>query len=241
MLIGLVYWLHFSWFLLVIPVFVFKALIIYGSATIRAGFFLPVRCRGNTSEKKIAITFDDGPVENTARILDVLKQYQVPAAFFCIGKRMETQAQLLQRIHMEGHIVANHSYSHHFFFDFFSKNRLRKELRDTADRAEASIHKQLKLFRPPYGVTTPALAKAITQEGYTAVGWSLRSMDTVAKDRDKLMKKITDVKPGDIVLFHDTIALTAQVLPVFIESVRKKGFEIVSLEQLLNIDAYGKN
>ncbi len=215
------------------------SVIVYGSAYIGSNIFVPVVCNVVTKKKQIAITFDDGPIErNTDLILDLLKQNNISATFFCIGKRMNENRQLLKRIDEEGHIVGNHSYSHHFFFDFFSTQRLTEELEETNKIAREVIHKEINLFRPPYGVTTPNLAKAIKRGGYKAIGWSIRSMDTVTKDKEKLLNKITKIKPGDIILFHDTGVLTINVLQEFIDLVEQQGYEIVRLDKLLNTEVY---
>ena len=96
-----------------------------------------------------------------------------------------------------------------------------------------------KLFRPPYGVTNPNLAKAIKNGGYTPVGWSVRSMDTVIKDGKKLLNKINNgIKPGAVFLFHDTSKTTLDILPQFIKEVKKRGYHIVPLVKMLDLQAY---
>ena len=96
-----------------------------------------------------------------------------------------------------------------------------------------------RLFRPPYGVTNPNLKKAILRGNYIPVGWSIRSMDTVIKDEKKLLYKITKaVKPGAIILFHDTSRTTIAILPAFISYVKAQGYEIIRLDKMLNLEAY---
>jgi peptidoglycan/xylan/chitin deacetylase (PgdA/CDA1 family) len=96
-----------------------------------------------------------------------------------------------------------------------------------------------KLFRPPYGVTNPNLAKAIKAGGYTPVGWNVRSMDTVIKDEKKLLDKINKgIKPGAVFLFHDTSRAIAAILPEFIQEVKKRGYNIVPLDKLLALQPY---
>ncbi|MEO5893291.1 MAG: polysaccharide deacetylase family protein, partial [Ferruginibacter sp.] len=98
---------------------------------------------------------------------------------------------------------------------------------------------QPKLFRPPYGVTNPNLKKAIINGGYIAVGWSVRSMDTVIKDERTLFKKITNaLEPGAIFLFHDTNKTTLAILPAFIKWVKENGYEIVRLDKMLQLKPY---
>ncbi|MBL0342734.1 MAG: polysaccharide deacetylase family protein [Bacteroidetes bacterium] len=97
----------------------------------------------------------------------------------------------------------------------------------------------MKLFRPPYGVTTPVVAKVISETGMQPIGWSLRSMDTVIKDEAKLVLKIkNNLKSGDIILLHDTAAVTLAALQQIINEIKAKGFKIVRIDQLLNIEPY---
>lgn len=201
---------------------------------------MQVICHGNVQEKRVSLTFDDGPVEKgTTAILDILNKNNIQASFFCIGNRMKRNPTLVKRIIDEGHIIGNHSYSHHFFFDLFPKNKMKGELDATNNTVfEIGNHKP-RLFRPPYGVTTPVLAKAVIECNMQPVGWSLRSMDTVTSDSEKLINKIEQsVKPGDIILLHDTEAVTANSLQRIIDIIRKKGLEPVRLDQLLQTKAY---
>lgn len=239
-LLTLDFFVSFPLWLYIVPVFLFSLILFYGSYYIGSDFHIPVLCKANTVKKEVALTFDDGPVEkNTSLILDVLKQNNVPAAFFCIGKRMSENPSLTKRINDEGHLLGNHSYSHHFFFDLFSKKAMLNELKETNRIAEGIMNKKLRLFRPPYGVTTPVLAKAISEGGYLPVGWSLRSMDTTTKDKTKLVNKISNnIKPGDVILLHDSAKVTGESLQTIIDSVCKKGFKFVRLDQLLKIEAY---
>ncbi len=101
------------------------------------------------------------------------------------------------------------------------------------------IGEKAKLFRPPYGVTNPNLAKAIIKGNYVSVGWSVRSMDTVIRDENKLLTKISrSIKPGAIFLFHDTSLTTLKILPEFLKEVKKRGFHIIPLDKFLNLKAY---
>ena len=142
-------------------------------------------------------------------------------------------------MHNENHIFGNHSYSHHFFFDLKSAKVMQAELAKTDEIVEQIIGKKMRFFRPPYGVTNPNLAKAIKAGNYHSVGWSLRSMDTIAKTEQKLLLKITtNLKSGDIVLLHDSVDITIQTLQKIIDAIKAKGFEIVRLDKLLNLEAY---
>ncbi|MBL0342733.1 MAG: polysaccharide deacetylase family protein [Bacteroidetes bacterium] len=94
----------------------FLSVVFYGSYFIDSNFHIKVLCNAPTAHNEVALTFDDGPIaNNTERILDILKLNHVPATFFCIGHRINSNEQLFKRIVSEGHTIGNHSYSHHFF------------------------------------------------------------------------------------------------------------------------------
>ncbi|MEP6748902.1 MAG: polysaccharide deacetylase family protein, partial [Bacteroidota bacterium] len=112
---------HISLYAFLVAALVYSLLLFYGSYYVGSNFFMKVLCRANTSAKEIAISFDDGPSHQyTAEILQVLKLNNVPAIFFCIGKNIGGNELLLKQIVEEGHVIGNHSYSHHFWFDLFS-------------------------------------------------------------------------------------------------------------------------
>lgn len=233
------FYTHIAWWAYVLPVFLLSLVIFYGSYYIGSNYYMPVTCRAQTDNKQIAITFDDGPVPNTPLILDVLKAQQVPAAFFCIGKRIAELPEVLQRIADEGHVIGNHSYSHHFFFDLYSSKKMQAELHATNATAKTASGKEPRLFRPPYGVMNPNLVRAIRRSNMLPIGWNIRSMDTVEKDAQHLLNKVlSKLQPGSIVLFHDTAGVTLDMLPEFIRQVRSNGYELVRLDRLLNTEAY---
>lgn len=212
----------------------------YGSYFLAAQFFLPVRFRGDRQSKKIAITFDDGPIPlMTERILDILQVHKTPAAFFCIGNRVDDQPALTKRIHDAGHLIGNHSYWHGAMFDLQSANKILKELIDTDTAIQKVIGKKPNFFRPPYGVTNPMVASAIKRGGYKTIGWSVRSFDTMAKDSGALLERVTkSLQGGDVILFHDYCTITAEILPAFLAHAAKVGLKIVRVDELLKEKAY---
>lgn len=229
-----------SYFWLAVPVALFIIITAYGSARVDSGFFIQTVCSGDQNSRMVALTFDDGPVSGkTEKILDILNRNSIKAAFFCIGKKMEQNPELLKRIQDEGHLVGNHSYSHHPMIDLYPFGRLREELIRTNQIARKITGKELKLFRPPYGVTTPPLARAVSRTGMTAIGWNIRSLDTVINDSQKLISRTTgNVKGGDIILLHDTSETTISSLQVIIDKIRNKGLEFARLDQLTDLKPY---
>ena len=219
---------------------VYSLIVFYGCYYVGSNFFIKIVCSADTDKKEIAISFDDGPVINyTAAILHVLKQENVKATFFCIGKRISGNENILQQVKDEGHIIGNHSYSHDFWFDMFSSKKMLEDLQQMDLEMKKVIGLKPKLFRPPYGVTNPNLKKAIIHGNYIPVGWSVRSMDTVIKDEKKLFDKINKgIKPGAVFLFHDSSETTLKILPAFIKEVKNKGYNIVPLDKLLALPTY---
>jgi peptidoglycan/xylan/chitin deacetylase (PgdA/CDA1 family) len=197
----------------------------------------------NSKNKVISITFDDGVCspEQCAKVLDVLKHYNISATFFCVGKNLEKEAQIaiLKRIDSEGHIIGNHSYSHSGFYDFYSREQITKDTLKTDRIIEQHTGKTPLFYRPPYGITTPNIAKALRDLGHKTIGWSLRSLDTVIRDENILINRIKrNLKSGDILLFHDHVKHMPTFLPVFLEYILKEGYKIIGVDELLGLQAY---
>ena len=224
----------------IILVGVYSLVLFYGCYYVGSNFFIPIICSLKTDKKVIALSFDDGPVaENTLQILQLLKNNNAQAAFFCIGSRIAGNEAILKQAYDEGHLISNHTFSHHFWFDMFSAKKMLADMRMMDQAMNSVIGKTPKLFRPPYGVTNPNLKKAIIQGNYIPVGWSMRSMDTVIKDEKKLLNKvISKIKPGAVFLFHDTSNTTVAVLPAIIKHIQANGYEIIRLDKMLNLQAY---
>ena len=142
-------------------------------------------------------------------------------------------------MHDEGHLIGNHSFSHHFWFDMYGSKKMLADLQQMDEATKKILGVQPRLFRPPYGVTNPNLKKAIINGNYIPVGWSVRSMDTMTSDEDKLLGKVKKgIKPGAIFLFHDTSKATLAILPQFIREVKDRGYSIARLDKMLNLPAY---
>lgn len=222
-----------------IAVFLFSLTIFFGSYFIQSGFFLKAYCAGDDNKGQIAITFDDGPHENTPIILDVLKKNNATASFFCIGNNITGRENIISRISGEGHVISNHSFSHHNLFDFFSVKKLRQDVSKTDDLIFQCTGKRNKLFRPPFGVTTPNIAQMVREMDYKVIGWNLRSYDTTIKDHGRLLKRILNgIKNGSVILLHDTTPGIEIVLQKILDHARKENLKVVSIEEMFQISAY---
>lgn len=215
------------------------AMLIVGSFCICSGLYIKAYCSTKTEKKQIAITFDDGPhPEFTPLVLDFLKTHNIKATFFLIGKNIEGNEALLLRMKNEGHIIGNHSFSHVNHFGFKGTKAVTEDLDKSAQIIERSICKKPVLFRPPFGVTNPNIARAARILQYTVVGWSIRSLDTLDKPANKTINRVTHrLKPGSVILFHDNHERIISILEGIMKKVEGKGkrYKVVALDELLNI------
>ncbi len=228
-----------SWGWLVCLSLLYLSLLVLGAVNIRWNFFLRSLHHGPRDRKWLALTFDDGPAAATGRILRILKEEDVPAAFFTIGNRVDSSPQIVARWQAEGHLIGTHSYGHSFHFDWKSAGAMQEEIERAIATVQRITGQTPRLFRPPYGVTNPALARAVRRSGVYSIGWSLRSFDTRAKSGEALLKRLlARVRGGDVMLLHDSVEVTADILTAFIRACREQGFIFVRLDQMLGIDAY---
>lgn len=210
---------------------------IYGSYYVNSGFYIKTIAHGNQKEKKITLTFDDGPDKIiTPAILDILKKHEIKATFFPIGKSAESHPDIIKRIKEEKHIIGNHSYSHSKWFDFWSPQAMYKDFLKAHEVIFNITGENVQLFRPPYGVTNPLVQKAFNRTKYICVGWSLRSLDSSIRNKNRLFNRIVSkVKGGDIILLHSNVNITLEILEKLINSLEDKNFEFVQLDELVDL------
>ncbi len=216
-----------SFWVYLIEIIVWMLFIIYGAFRMRAGVFLTSICSlPHASKKNIILTFDDGPHPvYTQQILEILKTVNAKAVFFCIGKNIAQFPEIAKQIAAEGHILANHSYNHSNFIGMYATQKVTEEILQTEQLIEQTIGRTYKLYRPPFGVTNPNIAKAIERSSMCSMGWNKRSYDTVSKSTEKVLNRITpDLKNGDIILLHDTNAHTPLILAEFLLFASTNGF-----------------
>lgn len=125
-------------------------LLVWGSASVHASFYLSMRCRAEGAGHRVALTFDDGPdPERTPAVLDLLAQRGVRATFFLVGERAETHPELVRRMVAEGHVVGNHSHTHAGLFPLSSLRNTEEELHRTTESLTRITGLRPRLFRPP--------------------------------------------------------------------------------------------
>ncbi|KXX71689.1 polysaccharide deacetylase family protein [Flammeovirga sp. SJP92] len=208
--------------------------IVMGVIKIENNFFMKSWIR-KEGVQKVALTFDDGPnKETTEKILEILGQYNVKATFFCIGHKIEEDFETIEKIVAQGHEIGNHTWSHSYFFDLYPTKKVKEELQHTNALIEEATKRENKLFRPPYGVTNPHIAKAVKTLGLHSVGWSIRSLDTIAKTKKELIGKVEKVSGGDVILLHDTMQITVDHLEEIIKIIQRKNLQAVTVSELFN-------
>ncbi|WP_273565340.1 polysaccharide deacetylase family protein [Maribacter halichondriae] len=215
---------------------------LFGSFFIRWNYHLTsLHSNKKISENWVAITFDDGPNHAfTPKVLDLLKHFEAQATFFCIGENIVKNPNILKEIIANGHSIGNHTYSHSKTFGFFGLEKVKAELLKTKSVAKDLTGREMNLFRPAFGVTNPMVEKAVKQLRLTSVGWNIRSLDTTPRSKEMVFKRITSkLSKGDIILLHDTSEKTVAVLERLLVFLKEKNLESVTVERLLEIEAYG--
>lgn len=185
----------------------------------------------NKNQSKIALTFDDGPCEpETSKVLDTLKKHNVKATFFVIGKNIPGSEEMLRRMIKEGHSVGSHSYSHHFWIDLWGKKKLKEDIEKSIAEIENCTAQKVKLFRPPYGVTTPNFAYVLKELNLQSIGWNMRSYDTSTSELNKVLARVLQqTKNGSIILLHDRLEYMPELLDKLIPALKEKKFEFVTV------------
>jgi peptidoglycan-N-acetylglucosamine deacetylase len=185
--------------------------------------------------KAVALTFDDGPSLATRHILATLKKYKVPATFFIVGTQAQRYPKLVVQEAKEGHVLANHSWSHpqRPVFARLSGPVMTKELID-AQRVIDAHGPKPKLFRPPGGSLSAEVVGAAKRHGMRTVLWSVDPKDWQrGRGSASIVSDVLSrVGPGSIVLLHDggnNAWSTAAALPAIIEGIRAKGLKLVAL------------
>lgn len=217
---------HLSYWYLVIWIKLFFIIQFCGAYFIGLNFHLNSVNRLSTNDNKVLLSFDDGPHNpNTGRVLDVLNQHQVKAVFFLIGKNIAGNEAIVQQIVDEGHQIGNHSFSHHNWIDVWSTKKVSKDFKECQDLIN-KFQPASNLFRPPYGVTNPNIAKAVKSLQLQSIGWNVRSYDTSIKELEKIKERVlSQLKPGAIILLHDRLDFMPQLLEKLIPAVKEKGYQ----------------
>jgi peptidoglycan-N-acetylglucosamine deacetylase len=180
----------------------------------------------------VALTFDDGPDPvDTPKLLDLLRGKGVKATFFVVGKRADQYPEIVHRAWAEGHLIANHTWSHYSLFCFLTPRRLRAEIERGTESVRRSCGFRPRFFRSPVGLRHPLLAPYLEDAGLEYVSWTIRTRDTLTSNSGVLARRILKAASGDIILLHDHLPggtdAMLEVLPRVIDELRARGFQFV--------------
>jgi len=175
---------------------------------------------------------------------DELKKANIRATFFMLGEHAARYPEIVRRVAGEGHEIGNHTYDHHVLFNY-TREELVKEIKDTEQIIQKTTGKTTVYFRPPKAWLTLQEKKEIEKLGYKIILWSLNSKDWVTFDDKYIVKYIVkNIKPGDIILFHDSGGVfgteggdrheTVKAIPLLVEALAKNGYRFVTLTELMD-------
>ncbi|USK33628.1 polysaccharide deacetylase family protein [Bacillus sp. F19] len=194
---------------------------------------------GNPSKKRIALTFDDGPEDiYTPQILDILRQKDVKATFFVVGKQAREYPERLKQIYREGHVIGNHTWDHPHVPDL-TNQQLIENVQSTTAEIEKITGVKTNLFRPPYGEIKDRQVALLNNRGYSSIMWTADTMDWSGVSAEDILSRVKqNVSPGVIILQHNYHVSgqfeTVKALPQIIDQLRAQGYEFVTVPKLLD-------
>ena len=192
---------------------------------------------GNRYLPKIALTFDDGPNPYyTPQVLAVLQRYGVKATFFCIGRQVASYPDLVKQEYADGNLVGNHSWSHPNLA-LLSSDEIDSQINLTSNVIQQVIGVRPTLFRPPYGVVNARVLSKANLLGLTTIIWSDEARDWTTPGTSVIVSRILSLAgDGAIILMHDgggDRSQTVAALPTIITTLRLRGYQFVTLQQML--------
>ena len=216
-----------------------KKLIIYVCviSLIVCSLSIRISAENTTSQKRIVLTFDDGPhPKQTRRILDFLDKYQIKATFFVIGVNVKQYPDVLREVLDRGHEIGNHTNTHSHAARLDS-NALEQQILDCEREIFLQGGASVKLFRPPEGALNDQMRATIRNLGYTNVLWNLDTLDWAHTPPEQIADYvISHAQNGDIILMHDYIGYdspTLEALELFVPELLEQGFTFVTVGELL--------
>ncbi len=195
--------------------------------------------RVKRDDKKIAISFDCAwGTDYTDELLKIMQENDVKCTFFMVEFWTKKNPEYVKKIDEFGHEIGTHSATHPYMSKL-DKNSIIKELTTSKNAIESIINKKVQVFRAPYGDYNDTLIKTARELGLYTIQWDVDSLDWKDLSANQIYKRVVDkVKSGSIVLFHNQGKHTAEALPLIIKDLKDKGYEFVSIGQLIYKDNY---
>jgi len=201
--------------------------------------------RVKTDKKRVVLTFDDGPSPVwTPKILDELKKENIKAVFFMIGYHVQQYPDIARRVVEEGHTIGNHGYAHSVML-YYTPAEIEEEIKYTEHVIREITGQTTRYFRPPKAWLRKKIKRKIKSMGYDIILWSLNSKDWVSFNHKTIARYLSyRIKNGDILLFHDSGNVfsreggvrtqTVKTISLLARQLREKGYEFVSIEELIH-------
>ncbi len=195
--------------------------------------------RVDTQEKKIAISFDCAwGTDYTDSLLEIMQNHNVKCTFFAVEFWTKKYPEYIKKISDNGHEIGTHS-STHPYMSKLSKENIVKELSSSSKAIEEITGKKVELFRPPYGDYNNTLIETARSLNLYTIQWDVDSLDWKDLSAQSICKRVLErVKNGSIVLFHNQGQNTAKALPTIITELKARGYEFVSIGNLIYKDNY---
>lgn len=192
----------------------------------------------DTSDKKIAITFDSSwGNDTTLKILDVLDKYKAKGTFFLIGRWCDEYPNETKEISKRGNEIGNHS-NKHPDMTAMSKIQIQADIRKADDKIFSLTGKKTKIFRCPSGSYNDSVIEAVEETNHKCIQWDVDSIDWKEQGREIEYKRvISKVKPGSIILFHNNAKYTPENLDRILKKLKGDGYSFVTVSSLI----YEKN
>jgi peptidoglycan/xylan/chitin deacetylase (PgdA/CDA1 family) len=192
----------------------------------------------NVESSTVAMTFDDGPHPKlTPRLLDMLKERNIKATFFVVGKCVAEYPDIAKRIVDEGHEIANHTWNHPQL-PKLSPTAFAAEITQTNDAIKQATGILPVTMRPPYGATNATINKRLNEEyGLSVILWSVDPQDWKIRKSDHVSSHIIkNAAPGSIILAHDIHASTIDAMPAALDALQAKGYKFATVSELISMD-----
>lgn len=181
----------------------------------------------------VALTFDDGPSRHTDSILDTLELHDGKATFFVVGNRVETYRTTVERAVNLGNEIANHTQTHPRLTSQ-TDGEIKNEIQSASNAIASIIGTSPLIYRPPFGATDERVLNISAELGYGIVKWTIDPLDWRDRDADTIYNRImSQVEDGSVIVLHDIHLTTAQAMERVIPSLIDKGFQLVTVSELL--------
>lgn len=210
------------------------------SATANGGDDVIARCKltvekSDAPMKYVALTFDDGPCDNTLDILEILSEYDVNVTFFCLGELVKARPNHVRQAYALGHEIANHSYSHETLTKL-SLEKAKKQMTDCDAAIKAAIGVEAKVYRAPGGSVNSKIAQYC---GKPFIDWSVDTNDWKYRDPEHVWTFIAkNTGNNDIVLMHDIRPTTMEAMHKAIPYLLEQGFTLVTVSELIELTGW---